>query len=110
MVLRGRERDRLLRLPLALQAESPMHDTRLLIDHCEEMCEPAEFQPARGRPAQRQIGSRGAAGADALSLFNRSAMAASVAPLDIVALSVASCIGVLSAPSGRDARGARNRA
>jgi hypothetical protein len=84
-----------------------MHDTRLLIDHCEEMSEPAQPQPARGRPAQRQSGRPGA---DALSLFNRSAMGASVAPLDIVALSVASCIGVLSAPSGRDARGARNRA
>jgi hypothetical protein len=99
----------LRRLPPAPRPESAMHDTRLLIDCCEETSEQAEFQPARSRPAQRKSGSRGAAGADALSLFNRSPMAAMVAPLDIVALSVASCIGVSSAPSGRDGRSARNR-
>jgi hypothetical protein len=95
------------RLPPTLQAESAMHDTRLLIDCCEEASEQAELPTAR--PAQRRSASRGVAGADALSLFNRSPMAAMVAPLDIVALSVASCIGVGSAPSGRDGRSARNR-
>jgi hypothetical protein len=86
-----------------------MHDTRLLTDCCEEASEQAELLPARSRPAQRRSASRGVAGADALSLFNRSPMAAMVAPFDIVALSVASCIGVGSAPSGRDGRSARNR-
>jgi hypothetical protein len=86
-----------------------MHDTRLLIDCCEEMSEPAANQPAR-RPAQRQRASRGGAmGVDALSLFNRSPMATGVAPLDIVALSVAACIGVNSAPSARDGRSTRDR-
>jgi hypothetical protein len=85
-----------------------MHDTRLLIDCCEEASEQAELSPARSRPAQRRSASR-VAGSDALSLFNRSPMAAMAAPFDIVALSVASCIGVGSAPSGRDGRFARNR-
>ena len=90
--------------------ESTMHDTPLLIDCCEEISEPAAYQPAR-RPARRQGASRGGGmGVDALSLFNRSPMLASVAPLDIVALSVAACLGVSSAPLGRDGRSGRNRA
>jgi hypothetical protein len=71
-----------------------MHDTRLLSDHTEEMVAHGD-RPARdGGSVFAPSAPRRSGGTDALLLLNRAGETVPAGMQDIIALSVASCIGV----------------
>jgi hypothetical protein len=84
--------------PTGMTRESIMHDNRLLTDYTEELVAHGDCSAKNGSSLFARSVTRRRSGPDALLLLNRAGEAVPATMQDIIASSVASCIGI--APAG----------